>query len=125
MQKNDFDYKYSAPNQYERNEIETIKHKYEKKEKNGIDKLKELDKKVESLPRNISITSGTLGALLLGLGLSFILEFDILVFGIIFSIIGVILISLAYPLYAIIFKKNKEKYKDEILALADELLNKK
>lgn len=125
MQKNDFDYKYTAPSQKERLEIEAIKQKYEKKEVNEVDKLKKLDKKVEKLPMIVSLSSGTIGTLVFGTGLSFILEFRYYVLGYILAIIGFIGIILAYPLYTTIYKKNKEKYKGEIISLADKLLNKK
>ena len=45
--------------------------------------------------------------------------------GVAISVVGLVPVALAYPIYRILAKKGKEKYKDEILRLSDEILNEK
>jgi len=123
----DFKYTYSAPTEEERLEIESIKRQYEPKEKleTKLDKLRNLDKKVKIFPLILSLTFGIVGTLIFGLGLTLVLEWDRIILGIIVATLGLIPISIAYPTYSIIYRKNKEKYADEIIKLSDELLNEK
>lgn len=123
----DFKYTYSAPTEEERLEIESIKRQYEPKEKSQtkLDKLRNLDKKVKIFPLILSLTFGIVGTLVFGLGLTLVLEWNRIILGIIVATLGLIPISIAYPTYSIIYRKNKEKYADEIIKLSDELLNEK
>ena len=123
----DFKYTYSAPTEEERLEIESIKRQYEPKEKTEtkLDKLRNLDKKVKIFPLILSLTFGIVGTLVFGLGLTLVLEWNRIILGIIVATLGLIPISIAYPTYSIIYRKNKEKYADEIIKLSDELLNEK
>lgn len=123
----DFKYTYSAPTEEERLEIESIKRQYEPKEKleTKLDKLRNLDKKVKIFPLILSLTFGIVGTLIFGLGLTLVLEWNRIILGIIVATLGLIPISIAYPTYSIIYRKNKEKYADEIIKLSDELLNEK
>ena len=45
-----------------------------------------------------------------------------MLFGIIIGIVGIVLVSLAYPLYNRIVKKEREKIAPEIIRLTDELM---
>ena len=123
----DFKYTYSAPTEEERLEIESIKRQYEPKEKleTKLDKLRNLDKKVKMFPLILSLTFGIVGTLVFGLGLTLVLEWNRIILGIIVATLGLIPISIAYPTHSIIYRKNKEKYADEIIKLSDELLNEK
>ena len=123
----DFKYTYSAPTEEERLEIESIKRQYEPKEKTEtkLDKLRNLDKKVKIFPLILSLTFGIVGTLVFGLGLTLVLEWNRIILGIIVATLGLIPISIAYPTYSIIYRKNKEKYADDIIKLSDELLNEK
>ena len=51
-----------------------------------------------------------------------ILEWNRMVFGVIVCAIGGIPMTLAYPVYRFVFRKQKEKYGEEILKLSEELL---
>ena len=121
-----FEYKYNAPTSEERKEIENIKRQYviNDPSTSKIDRLRLLDKKVKQTPIIVSITLGVIGLLFFGLGMSFFLEItEFWYLGIPSSIIGIILISIAYPVYARILKKLKAKYGEEIINLSNELLN--
>lgn len=125
MKNNDFEYRYSAPTNAERREIESIRNSYISKP-NTIDKLsylRKLDAKVKNIPTVISLVAGIIGTLTFGLGLSMILEWEILLGGVVVGTIGFIIAILAYPIFIVATKYMKNKYSNEILKLTDELLN--
>lgn len=122
-----FKFEYNAPTEQERKEIESIKNQYLPKDEKSIkfEKLKKLDNKVKNIPVAISISLGIIGSLIFGLGMTFFLEWvDLWILGIPCAIIGLIIVILAYPLHIKISSKLKAKYKDEIINLSNELLNK-
>jgi len=117
-----FTYTYTAPTENERKEIERIRNKYAPKDQTTVEKLKTLDKTVHLRPTVWGLTLGTIGTLIFGTGLAFILEWQMLLWGCIISAVGVIPVALAYPVYKRLLDKNKNKYADEILALSEQLL---
>ncbi len=120
-----FKFTYSAPTDEERREIESIKRRYETKgfEESKLDRLRSLDRRVKKIPLIVALTLGIVGTLIFGLGLTMILEWDLIVWGVLISVVGLVPITLAYPLHSITFRKNKERFSDEILRLSQELLN--
>ena len=120
-----FKYKYSAPNERERKEIEYIKRQYQKKDDRQmkLEKLRKLDNKVKSVPAIIALIFGIVGSLVFGLGLTMVLEWNLLLCGSVTAGIGLIPIALAYPVFNKLFNKLKSKYADEIIGLSEELLN--
>lgn len=125
MKDDKFIYNYSAPTEKEKKQIEEIKRRYQEKteDENDFIKLKKLDDKVKKSPMIISLILGIIGTLVFGLGLTMILEWKIWVWGIVVMLVGCIPITLAYPIYNLVFNKNKAKYSDEILSLSEKLLN--
>ena len=127
MEQKKFNYTYSVPTEKERREIEYIKNQYLKvncKDDKYL-RLKKLDNKVKQTPTAISLTLGIIGILIFGLGFSMVLEWNIIIWGVVVSIFGCVPMILAYPTYNIISKKLKDKHKDEIIQLSEELLNDK
>lgn len=120
-----FNYKYNAPTRNEREEINNILNDYlPKQEKESkIETLRRLDFKVKNTPMIVGLSTGIIGTLIFGLGLAFILEWNQLITGIIITSLGLIVICLAYPLYNKLYKSLKNKYKDEIIKLSNELLS--
>ena len=120
-----FEYKYNAPTQEEKDEINEILNNYlpkdEKETKFEI--LRKLDFKVKNNPMIFGLSCGIIGNLIFGLGLTCVLEWNLLVLGIIISVIGLFIITIAYPLYNKLHSYYKNKYKDEIIKLSRELLN--
>ncbi len=127
MSDNDtFKMTYSAA---EKNEIEEIRSKYEDKKEDGIARLRAIDAQSESKAKMVSIVLGVIGTLVFGTGLSLCLsDFGnflgeaAMSVGIIVGLVGLILMALATPCYSRTLQKEREKRKEEILALADELL---
>lgn len=121
-----FDFSYSAPTEEERREIESIKRQYtpapEKEEK--LEKLRSLNNKVTKPPMVAGISIGIAGALIMGLGMTMVIEWDIMLWGVIVGVLGLAVAGVAYPIYRAILQRNKNKYGQKILELSDELLNK-
>ena len=129
-EQNKFEYTYSAPTETERREAEEIRKRYQTEPQVGdkLAQLKALDKKAKQPPLILSLTIGILGTLIFGGGMATVLEINFPyheIVGVAISAVGLVPVALAYPIYRIFAKKSKEKYKDEILRLSDEILNEK
>lgn len=129
--KETFNYTYSAK---EQEEIKAIRKKYitEEKIEDKMTKLRRLDAMATQKATVTSLVLGIIGALVLGIGMSLAMT-DIgeiigligaysMVVGIIFGVIGIVLVCLAYPMYNRISKKEREKIAPEIIRLTDELM---
>ena len=131
QEQNSFSYTYSAKEQVE---IRRIREKYtpQKEEEDKMERLRRLDAGVAEKAQIVSLILGVIGALILGFGMSLILSdlSEILGFqeklalplGIVIGLVGGILVSLAYPVYRTVLKREKEKITPEILRLTDELM---
>ena len=120
-----FEFHYSAPTDAERREIESIRRRYSESEitpEGKLERLRLLDGRVRSLATALSLVSGVLGALIFGLGIAMILEWNLLGAGIPVAILGLFPILAAYPLYGRAVAYGKKKYGAEILRLSEELL---
>lgn len=120
-----FEYKYKAPTQEERQEINNILNDYLPKNEsnNKLDYLRKLDFKVKNIPMIVGLNLGIIGTLIFGLGLTCFLEWNLIILGFIFSLLGMIVAVVAYPLYKVIYKRMKNRYSDEIIKISNELLN--
>ena len=124
-EKKTFKYSYHALTEREKLEVESIKNFYtDTKKESAYHKILAIDSKVKSTATIWALVLGVVGILIFGLGLTMILEWNIWLWGIILMIISIPPISIAYPVYGYLIKKGKIKYKDEIIALSDSLLNK-
>ncbi len=119
-----FYYKYSAPTQDERREIESIKREYTPRTITDMDKLRALHARVTRPAFIVSLTMGIVGVLVFGLGLTLILEWAKTIAGVIVSAIGALIMIPAYFVNGYILRRQKKKYGDEIIALSDALLGK-
>lgn len=120
-----FTYDYTAPTKDERREIEDIKRRYGggTKRQGKMERLRYLDSKVKTMPTVLGLSLGIVGTLLFGLGLTMVLEWGVMVGGIALMAVACLPIAAAYPVYGVVYARNKSKYGDEILRLSDELLN--
>lgn len=129
--KETFHYIYSGK---EQNEIQAIRKKYTAPEKaeDKMVQLRRLDAGVTQKATGVALIFGILGALLLGFGMSLAMtelgnmlglsEGMVMIVGIIIGMIGIILVSVAYPLYNRIIKTERKKIAPEIIRLTDELM---
>ncbi len=127
-EKEKYEFNYKAPTPSEKKMIMSIRSEYEdlgktKITNSDVDKLIHLDKLVKSLPVAISLSFGIIGTLIFSFGLVLTLQFNNFILGMILNILGILLLSIAYPIYNIIYKRRKNKYKKEILELSEKILN--
>lgn len=115
-------------NENDKKVVEKIRSSYstDSKQHTKLNELKALDKKVKIPARVFAYIFGTIGALILGVGMCLAMEVigDAMIAGIIIGVVGIAMVSLAYPLYQKLLNKRKALYSREIIAKSDELLNK-
>lgn len=116
-----FEYTYSAKQQAE---IQHIRKKYLPKEEDKMEQLRRLDKSVTQKASTAALILGIIGALILGVGMccTMVWKEQWFVPGIGIGIVGIAVVSVAYPLYTRITKKEREKIAPEILRLTNELM---
>ena len=125
----EFKLTYSAK---EQEELRKIRQKYVPKEVDRMEQLRKLDAGVTRKAVAISLVAGIIGALVLGFGMSLIMT-DVgetlglygkiqVVLGVVIGMIGVVLVSVAYPIYNRIARKERERIAPEIIRLTDELM---
>lgn len=125
MNENKFTYTYSAPTKDERREIEYIRNQYvETNEEVVLKHVKKLDKRVRLYPRLLGICVGTIGTLVFGTGLTMILLWDFLVYGIVVMLLGCVLAAIAYPIFRLTYKKNMFIYGSEIKHYLNSIIRK-
>lgn len=99
---------------------ERLREEYTPKEKKPINKALALDRKAKTPAYVFAYTFGVLGALILGVGMC--LAMHVIgtgnvwfALGIVIGIIGIIMVSTNYPIFAKILQSRKEKYSTAIL----------
>lgn len=109
--------------------IEKIRASYTQKESSKVEKLKKLDKKVKRPAIIFAYVFGTLSSLVLGTGMCLAMKviFASLSFvmplGIGIGLLGILLVSINYPIYKAILSSRKNKYANQIFELSDSILN--
>lgn len=127
--KETFQYTYSAK---EQEEIKAIRKKYAPLEdrEDKMAQLRRLDAAVTRRATVVSLIFGVIGTLIMGTGMSLILT-DLgkalstalaMGLGLGLGVFGIVLVSLAYPVYNHIYKKDQARIAPEILRLTDELM---
>ena len=110
--------------------VEKIRSQYTEQAHTELDELKVLDAKVKKPAYGFGYTYGSIGAVIMGAGMSLVMT-DIgkvigltsaLVPGIVVGLTGLVLVALAYPVYNRTQKKERERIAPQILKLTDELL---
>lgn len=105
---------------------EKIAGEYAVKEESKVVALKKLDKKAKRPAMIFAYTFGIIMALVLGTGMCFSLKIfgdstTYFIVGIIVGIIGIIGVSINYPIFKKMLEKSKKKYASDILELAKEI----
>ena len=121
MENKSFNYTYSAEQQ---EEIKNIRKKYIPVEEDKMALLKQMDQRVYQKATAVSLISGIIGTLIMGFGMSCVMVWKDTLFipGIILGIVGIAVLSVAYPLYNRTLQKEREKIAPEIIRLTDELM---
>ena len=126
MENHAFESTYSAQQQ---REVEAIRKEYLPKEEDKMEQLRKLHAIPTQKAQSASIAIGIIGALILGTGMSLcmtelgaVLGSFSTVLGILVGLIGIVLVSIAYPIYSRTLKRERERIAPEILRLTDELI---
>ena len=103
-----------------------IRTQYMEKESTELDELKALDAQVKRPAVVFAYIFGIVGALILGTGMCLAMEVigSSMVLGIIIGVVGILLVSINYPIYKAILDSRRAKYADRIIALSDKLMSK-
>ena len=124
--KETFEYTYSALTEEERAQIMSIKRQYEEKPKKvetDVERVKKLDAKIKNIPTCWALVLGVCGCLLFGTGLTMVLEWNLLIWGIVLMAIGCVPMIMAYPVFTRLTEKLKNKYAQEIIELSNKILS--
>ena len=127
-----FNYTYSTK---QRDEVIAIRKKYTPTEPEDVDNitlLRNIDSEVTRKATVRALTTGVIGALLMGTGMSMLMT-DIsskagldsgisLLIGIVIGMVGLIIMCVTYPLYNHILERERARVADEVIRLSDELL---
>ena len=108
----------------DRRTVEKIREKYTPTERTRLDELKTLDKRVRRPAEIFAYIFGTLGTLVLGLGMCLAMEVigDMMIVGIAIGLVGIGLVSLTYPIYKKILASRRAKHSARIFELSGEIL---
>ena len=102
---------------------EQIANEYAPKDTSKVVALKKLDRRAKLPAIIFTYSFGVIGALIMGVGMC--LSMNVIGNGnMVLGIIGLILVSVNYPIYRKMLKKGKEKYAFEIMELAKEISDK-
>ena len=116
-----FEFTYSAP---EQEEIRRIREKYmpRQERQSKLERLRELDEGVTRKGTVAALILGILGALILGLGMSLCMVWELFMPGIPVGVAGMAMAGVAYPVYTRVTELEKERVAPEILRLTEELM---
>lgn len=110
--------------------IQKIRASYMQRETTKLEQLKEMDRKVKRPAQIFAYVFGSLSSLVLGTGMSLAMKVIgtsipyVMPIGIGVGLLGILLVSVNYPIYKGILKSRKKKYSGRIIELSDSLLNK-
>ena len=109
--------------------VEKIRSQYTEQEHTELDDLKALDAKVKQPANVFGYTYGSIGAIVMGAGMSLVMT-DIgamlgvtkaMVPGIMIGILGLAMVLTTYPIYKKILTSRKKKYSAKIMELSDRI----
>lgn len=106
---------------------EAIANEYAPKDTSKVVALKKLDRKAKSRANIFTYTFGVIMALVLGTGMCLSMKVIgdgsslMMIAGIIVGVIGIVGISINYPIYRKLLENGKKQYAFEIMQLAKEI----
>lgn len=112
--------------------VQKIRTQYMEKDstEKDLSLLRELDAEVKRPANVFGYTFGSIGAIIMGAGMSLVMT-DIglqtgisnpMPLGIVIGVIGMFMAIINYPIYKSILSSRKEKYADRILSLSEKLM---
>ena len=110
--------------------VQKIRTQYTEKEHTDLDELKALDAKVKRPVNVFAYIFGSIGAIVMGGGMSLVMT-DIaetvgignpMLWGIIIGVAGMVMAIANYPIYKKMLSSRCKKYTDEIIALSDRIM---
>ena len=110
--------------------VQKIRTQYTEKEQTGLDELKRLDAKVKRPANVFAYIFGSIGAVIMGSGMSLVMT-DIaktlgignpLTLGIVIGVVGMLMAVVNYPIYKSILTSRRKKYAAEIIELSDKII---
>lgn len=110
--------------------VQKIRTQYTEKTYTALDELKALDKKVKRPANLFGWVFGSVGALVMGVGMSLVMTDlgttlnlgNAMVPGIGIGVAGLVMAIVNYPIYTRILQKRRGAYADEIIALSDRIV---
>lgn len=111
--------------------VRKIRTQYTEKEHTQLDSLRALDAKVKRPANIFAYVFGSLGAIIMGSGMSLVMTdigatlgmSEVMLPGIAIGIVGMLIALVNYPIYRCILNARRKKYADKILKLSDEIMN--
>lgn len=113
--------------------VQKIRTQYTEKQATELDALRELDAKVKRPANVFAYIFGSIGAIIMGSGMSLVMS-DIgntigianpMVLGIIIGIVGMFMAIINYPIYKAILTSRRKKYAEQIMKLSDKIMSKR
>ena len=109
--------------------VQKIRTQYTEKQHTELDALKELDAKVKRPANVFAYTYGSVGAVIMGAGMSLVMTeigaiiglASAMIPGIAIGVIGMGMALSTYPLYKKLLNARKKKYAPEILKLSEKI----
>ena len=112
--------------------VQKIRTQYTEKQHTELDELKALDAKVKKPANVFGYTYGSLGAIVMGAGMSLVMT-EIgamigltasMVPGITIGIVGMGMVLTTYPIYKKILNSRRKKFAPQIMELSEKLMQK-
>ncbi|MBQ8909217.1 MAG: dihydropteridine reductase [Clostridia bacterium] len=111
--------------------VQKIKSNYEPKQtkEDKFLQLKKLNNKAKLPSRIFAYIFGTVGSLVMGTGMCLAMKViggevaALMPVGIVIGLIGIVMMSITYPIYKTILTKGKQKYAQDIIVRSNEILN--
>lgn len=110
--------------------VQKIRAQYTEKEYTSLDELKKLDAKVKRPVNVFAYIFGSIGAIIMGSGMSLIMTdigktlniADTMTIGIVVGIIGMLIAIVNYPIYKKLLASRRNKYASQIMELSDKII---
>ena len=110
--------------------VQNIRTQYTEKQHTELDALKALDAKVKKPANVFGYTYGSIGAVVMGAGMSLVMTeigtilglSATMVPGIVIGVVGMGMALTTYPIYKKMLHDRKRKYAPQIMALSEEIM---